>query len=57
MSEVGEMTEAQAIVGLGQVQEQVQTEIGSDVLSVESTTILLDEKIGRHNKYYRCLLR
>ena len=48
------------MVGLGQDQEQVQTEIGSDVLSVESMTILLgsvllDKKIGRQNKYNRCL--
>ena len=54
------MTEAQAMVGLGQDQDQVQLEIGLDVLSVESTTIslgsvLLDEKIRRQNKYNRCL--
>ena len=54
------MTEVQAMVGLGQDQEWVQTEIGLDVLSVESMTILLgsillDEKIGRQNKYNRCL--
>ena len=54
------MTEAQAIVGLGQDYEWVQREIGLDVLSVENTTIslgsvLLDEEIGRQNKYNRCL--
>ena len=54
------MTEAQAMVGLGQDQEQIQTEIRLDVLSVESTIILLgivllDEKIGRQNKYNKCL--
>ena len=54
------MTEAQAMVGLGQDQEQVPIEIGLDVSSVESTTILLgsvllDEKIWRQNKYNRCL--
>ena len=59
-SEVGETKEVHAMVGLGQDQEQVQTEIGLDVSSVESTTILLgsvllDEKIGRQNKYNRCL--
>ena len=47
------------MVDLGQDQEQVQTEIGLDVLSVESTTILpgsilLGEKIGRQNKYNGC---
>ena len=50
--EVGEMTEVQAMVGLGQDQEWVQIEIGLNVLSVESMTILLgsvllDGKIGR----------
>ena len=54
------MTELQAMVGLGQDQEQVQTEMGTDVSNAESTTILLggvllDEKIGRQNKYNRCL--
>ena len=34
------MIEVQAMVDLGQDQEQVQTEIGLDVLSVESMTIL-----------------
>ena len=54
------MTGAQAMVGLGQDQERVQTEIGLDVSSVECMTIslggvLLDEKIGRQNKYNRYL--
>ena len=54
------MTEAQALVDLSQDQGQVQTEIGLDVLSVENMTILLgsvllDEKIGRQNKYNRSL--
>ena len=48
------------MVGLGQDQEQVQTDIGSDVSSVESMTILLgsvllDKKIGRESKYNKCL--
>ena len=32
--------EALVVVGLGQVQEEVQTEIGLDVLSAENMTIL-----------------
>ena len=48
------------MVGLGQGQEQVQTETGLDILSVESIIILqgnvlLKDKIGRQNKYNRCL--
>ena len=54
------MTEVQTMVSLGQDQEQVQTEIGLDVSSVKSMTmllgsVLLDEKIGRQNQYNRCL--
>ena len=54
------MTEVQAMVGLGQDQEQVQTEIGLDVSSVESMiilqgSVLLDKKTGTQNKYNRCL--
>ena len=53
------MIEAQAMVELGQDQEQVQIEIGLDALSVENMTILLGsvllgEKIGKQNKYNRC---
>ena len=55
------MMEVQLMVGLDQGQELVQTEIGLDALSVESMTILpgnvlLGEKIGRQNKYHRCLI-
>ena len=39
-TEVEEETEAQVIVDLGPDQEQVQIEIGLDVLSVESTITL-----------------
>ena len=59
-SELGETTEVQAMVGLGQDQQILQTEIGLDVLSVKSMiillgSVLLNEKIGRQNKYNRCL--
>ena len=48
------------MVGLDYDQEQVQTEIGSDVLSVETMAIflgsvLLDKRIERQNQYNRCL--
>ena len=48
------------MVGPGQGQEQVQTETGLDVLIVESMiisqgSVLLEQKIGRLNKYNRCL--
>ena len=39
-TEVEEETEAQVMVDLGQDQGQVQTEIGLDVLSVESMIVL-----------------
>ena len=53
------MIEVQAMVDLGQGQEQIQTEIRLDALNVESMTILLGsvllgEKIGKQNKYNRC---
>ena len=54
------MIEVQVMVGLGQGQEHIQTETGLDVLSVESMiisqgSVLLEENIGRQNKYNKCL--
>ena len=55
------MIEALVTVGQGQVQEQVQTEIGLGVSSVESTTIL-QETAQQHkwtevlNKFNNCLI-
>ena len=46
---------------VGQVLEQVQTEIELDVLNVGNMTILqenvqLDQQVGRQNKYNKCLI-
>ena len=62
--EIGEMAEAQVTVGLDQVPEQVQTEIGFDALNVESMitsheNVQLnkpDNPVGKLNKYSRCLI-
>ena len=52
----------QATAGLGQVLDQVQTEIGFNALNVESTITLPknvqldkpDNLVGKLNKYSRC---
>ena len=62
--EIGVMAEVQVTVGLGQVLEQVQTEIVFNALNVESMitsheNVQLnkpDNPVGKLNKYSRCLI-
>ena len=62
--QIGEMAEAKITVGPGEVLEQVQIEIGFDVLNVESMitshkNVQLnrpDNPVGKLNKYSRCLI-
>ena len=63
-AEIGEMAGVQVKAGVGQVLEQVETEIGFDALNVESTITLHenvqldkpDNLVGKLNKYSRCLI-
>ena len=60
-TEIEGMVEAPVIVDQGQVQGQLQIEIGSDALSVENTIILqgtvqLDKQVGKQNIYNKCLI-